>query len=34
MRLRVSSTGIFFLCLARWALADGVATPVTRQDDA
>ena len=33
MRLRVSS-GIFFLCLAGWALADGGAPPVTLQDDA
>ena len=33
MRLRLS-TGIFFLCLAAWALADGGVSPVTRQDDA
>jgi hypothetical protein len=36
MRLRASPVGILFflLCLARWAPADGVASPVTRQDDA
>jgi hypothetical protein len=38
MRLRLSP-GIFYVCLAYlylsgWALADGGATPVTRQDDA
>jgi len=33
MKLRLS-TGIFFLCLAAWALADGGVSPVTRQDDA
>jgi hypothetical protein len=33
MRLRLS-TGIFFLCLAARALADGGASPVTGQDDA
>jgi hypothetical protein len=33
MRLRLTP-GIFFLCLAGWALADDDATPVTRQDDA
>jgi len=33
MHLRLSS-GIFFLCLAGWALADGGSPPVTLQDDA